>query len=101
MLFLGKIEHFWEWLPIWKSCILISKLVEVWIKKAAQWCWSKFWVILQKLRDVVDCFSWSAVSEHLLPRKWSNLWESILFIVRIHSLNTFFRWRSKDLYNFD
>lgn len=101
MLFLGKIEHFWEGLPVWKPCIWVSQLVEVGVKQTAQWRWSHFGVILQELGNKVNSFSRGAMSEHLLPRKWSNLGESVLLVVRIHGLNALLRWSSKNLDNFD
>ena len=36
------------------------------------------------------------MSKYFLPWQWSNLWESIFFVVWVHCLNLFFRWCTED-----
>ena len=97
MLFLGEVEQFWQWSTVGKSSVWVTQLIEIWVYKSSKGSWSCLWIVLQKLGNEVNGFSWGSVSEHFLPWKRSDLWESIFFIVRVHGLNLFFRWGSKNL----
>ena len=101
MLFLREVEQFGESATVWKSCVWISELVEVWVNKTSKWSWSGLWIVLKKLSYEVNGFSWGSVSEYFFPRKWSNLREAIFFIIWIHSLNLLLAWSTQDLDNFN
>lgn len=97
---LCEVEQLRKRLPIWQSCIRITKLIKIWVKKGAKWRWSGLWVVLEQLRNKVDGFLWRSMSEHLVPRKRPDLRKSVLFVVGVHRLNLLLRWSSQDLNDF-
>lgn len=63
--------------------------------------WSLFRVVNQKTRDEFDSFDVCVWFEHLIPWYWTNMRESKLSVIWIHSSNLFFGRCSKDFYYFD
>lgn len=99
--FWSETEQVWQGISIWKFCVWVSQLVEVWVEKGSKWSWSSLWIILQEGSNKVNSLFWSSVSEHFLPWEWSDLWETVLFVVRVHCLDLFLRRSSQNLNDFN
>ena len=101
VLTLGKIEKILHWLTVWQACILVAKLVEIWIQQSFQRSGSFGGIVAEESCDEVDSFSGCTMSENFLPRQGFDLREAVLCVFRIHGEDLFARRRTQDLDDFD
>ena len=67
MLVLSEVEQLGQRSSIWKSCIWVSKLVEIGVEKSTKGSGSGLRVVLEKIGYEVNSFSGSSVAEHFFP----------------------------------
>lgn len=96
----SKSEELGQRLTVWKAGIWVSQFIKVWVEESDKWPWARRWVVAKESCDKVDCFPWSSVSEHLLPRQRLYLWELVFCVVGIHGEYLLTRRSSEDFDNF-
>lgn len=101
MLILREVEQVGQWASVWQASVLISQLVEIRVEQGWERSRPGLWIVLQQSSDEVNGFTWSPVSEDLLPWQWSDLWEAVLFVFGVHCLDLLSGRCAQDLDDLD